>query len=215
MAKKQEDESPSNVAAMSFPNDATTDYPVQAMDWIGKYGITVEQCLQNNIYYSAARNQVIFRFNDGEGRVVAWQARNLSADTKAKRYYTQGDINELLPIYHTRDDLGYSDCGVPRRLARRLVLVEDCLSAIKVASCKGLQADAIPCLGSGIPLKKIARLRPFYDVLTVFLDGDMYAKALKLAQQAESLGFETRVVYSEKDPKEFTHDELRKLLTEN
>lgn len=200
---------------MSFPNDATQDYPPQALAWVGKYDITVEQLLQNNVYYSKLRNQVIFGFFDGEGRIVAWQARNLNPVSKAKRYYTQGDINNVLPIYRYRDAVG----DYPSGLVRRLVLVEDCLSAIKVASL-GSEAicekpsgfDSMPCLGSSVPKAKIARLRHLYNHLTVFLDGDMYPNAVKIAQQAQLLGFKTKVVHSELDPKEHSRKQLTEML---
>jgi len=202
-----------------LPDDATQNYSVQALAWAAKYEISVESLLRNQVYYSAARNQLIFAFVDGEGKTLAWQARNLNPVSKAKRYYTQGDINDVLPIYHSRNDLGHSDCGVPRRLTRHLVLVEDCLSAIKVASLgsdatseKPLGFDSMPCLGSGITRLKLVRLRAFYDVLDVFLDPDMWPKSLMLAKQAEMLGFKVRSIKANKDPKEFTREELKELL---
>jgi hypothetical protein len=195
-----------------LPDDATQNYSVQALAWAAKYEIGVESLLRNQVYYSSARNQLIFAFLDGEGNTLAWQARNLSAVSKAKRYYTQGDINDVLPIYHSRNDLGHSVCGVPRRLTRHLVLVEDCLSAIKVASLADVGRDSMPCLGSSVPRAKLARLRPFYDVLDVFLDPDMWPKSLMLAKQAEMLGFKARAIKAECDPKELTHLELKELL---
>jgi len=120
-----------------LPEDATQDYPIQALAWTKKYEIGVELLLRNKVYYSGARNQVIFSFVDGEGKVLAYQARNLSPLSKAKRYFTQGDINSLLPIYRG-----------PVSNTRKLVLVEDCLSAIKVASLADAGRDSMPCLGS-------------------------------------------------------------------
>jgi hypothetical protein len=191
-----------------LPDDATQNYSIQALAWAAKYEISVEEMLRSNMYYSAARNQVIFRFNDGEGGVVAWQARNLTATSKGRRYYTQGDINHVLPIYRCRDAAG----DHPGSVVRRLVLVEDCLSAIKVASLTDAGRDAMPCLGSSVPRAKLARLRPFYDVLDVFLDPDMWPKSLMLAKQAEMLGFRVRSIKAEHDPKEFTREELKELL---
>jgi len=187
---------------VSLPDDATQDYSVQALAWAGKYEIRVEQLLRNQVYYSGARNQLIFAFLGGEGELLAYQARNLTPLSKAKRYYTQGDINSLLPIYHG-----------PASNTRKLVLVEDCLSAIKVASIEALGRDAMPLLGSGIPLLKLTRLRSLYDELTIFLDGDMYHHALRIAKQAQMIGFKTKVVYSELDPKEHDHNMLLQLLS--
>lgn len=195
--------------AICLPDDATQDYPVQALAWTEKYEIGVESLLRNKVYYSGARNQVIFGFFDGDGRIVAYQARNLSPLSKAKRYYTQGDINSVLPIYHTRD--ACSNGG--GSMVRKLTLVEDCLSAIKVASIEALGRDAMPCLGSGIPLLKLTRLRAFYDHLDVFLDPDMWHHSLKIVQQAQMLGFTARSIKADKDPKEFTREELKELAS--
>jgi hypothetical protein len=191
-----------------LPDDATQNYSVQALAWAAKYEIGVESLLKNQVYYSPARNQLIFSFWDTEGRVLAWQARNLNPVSKAKRYYTQGDINNVLPIYRCRDAVGDHPSGV----VRRLTLVEDCLSAIKVASVEALGGDSMPLLGSGITRLKLVRLRAFYDVLDVFLDPDMWPKSLMLAKQAEMLGFSVRSIRAEHDPKELTRENLCQLL---
>ena len=195
-----------------YPSDVSQCYSEGALAWCKKYDITVEQLLQNNIYYSASRDQLIFGF-EAEGQLLAYQARNLNAVSKAKRYYTCGDANNLLPIYPCRFPLSGSTN------ARRLVLVEDCLSAIKVANTnlsqndeKALGCASMPLLGSGINLRKLTQLRPFYDVLDVFLDPDMWHKSLSIVKQAQMLGFQARAVQSDRDPKEHSYIELKELL---
>ena len=189
-----------------LPSDVTQNYPEHAVAWCNKYDITVEQMLQNNMVYSKWKDQLIFTWYDDSNKLLAYQARNLNAVSKAKRYYTCGDVNSLLPIYHCRHPL---PDGVN---SRRLVLVEDCLSAIKVAHTEALGADAMPLLGSGISRTKLTRLRPFYDVLDVFLDPDMWHKSLNIVKQAQLLGFRTRPVQAECDPKELSYNDLKELL---
>ena len=84
-----------------YPSDATRHYSEGALAWCKKYEITVEQLLKETIYYSAARDQLIFGF-EADGKLLAYQARNLNPVSKGKRYFTCGDVNELLPIYHCR-----------------------------------------------------------------------------------------------------------------
>jgi len=180
--------------SITLPSDVTQDYPPHALEW-AKLPITLLR--KNNVYYSAYRNQLIFEFQDANNHTLAYQARNLSPVSKGKRYYTAGDVNALLPIYVS---------GLSKRL---LVLVEDCLSAITISA---LGYDAMPLLGSGITRQKLSRLRPFYDVLTVFLDGDMYPKAIQIMQQAQLLGFKANVVYSELDPKAHSYKDLTEML---
>jgi len=189
-----------------YPSDVSQCYSEGAVAWCQKYDITVSQMLQNNLYYSAARNQLIFGF-EAEGKLLAYQARNLNPVSKGKRYFTCGDVNELLPIYHCRD-------SVPGTInSRRLVLVEDCLSAIKTTYVEGLGCDAMPLLGSGISRTKLSRLRPFYDVLDVFLDPNMWHKSLGIVKQAQMLGFQARPMQSDRDPKEHSYAQLKELLT--
>ncbi len=210
---KQQNDAEMLSKTVRYPSDVSQCYSEGALAWCKKYDITVEQLLQNNIYYSAARDQLIFGF-EAEGKLLAYQARNLNAVSKAKRYYTCGDVNELLPIYACRFPL-------PGTINdRRLVLVEDCLSAIKIsytnlaeASSQPVGMNAMPLLGSGINLRKLTQLRPFYDFLDVFLDPDMWHKSLNIVKQAQMLGFQARPVQSDRDPKEHSTDELRKLLT--
>ena len=199
---QREDVSEMQPKTNKLPEDATQNYSVEALAWAAKYEIGVESLLRNQVYYSPARNQLIFAFLNREGKILAWQARNLNPVSKSKRYFTQGDVNNLLPIYHSTKVGHYEPKG--------LVLVEDCLSAIKCS--EALERDAMPLLGSGISLAKLARLRPFYDVLDVFLDPDMWPKSLLIAKQAEMLGFKVRSIKAECDPKELTREGLKELL---
>lgn len=195
-----------------LPSDVTQNYPEHAVAWCNKYDITVQQMLQNNMVYSKWKDQLIFTWYDDSNKLLAYQARNLNAVSKAKRYFTCGDVNSLLPIYPCRFPLSGSINN------RRLVLVEDCLSAIKVASVgcqantEALGCNSMPLLGSGINLQKLSRLRPFYDVLDVFLDPDMWHKSLNIVKQAQMLGFQARPVQAECDPKELSYNDLKELL---
>ena len=211
---RQQDDAEMLDKAVRYPSDATKHYSEGALAWCKKYEITVEQLLKETIYYSAARDQLIFGF-EAKGRLIAYQARNLNAVSKAKRYYTCGDVNNLLPIYPCRFPLSGSINEPQTSLinARRLVLVEDCLSAIKTSYVEGLYAVAMPLLGSGINLRKLTQLKRFYEILDVFLDPDMWHKSLNIVKQAQMLGFEARAVQSDRDPKEHSYSQLKELLT--
>lgn len=191
-----------------LPADVTKDYNKDAVLWAQKYGITISDMLscKNPIYYSPARNQLIFSWDDDEGKTIAWQARNLNKDTpKSKRYYTKGDVNNLLPIYYGKTS--------PNSMC---VLVEDCLSAMKCSKIdlNGSGCDAMPLLGSGITNKKLSRLRHLYEALIVFLDPDMFHKAVDIVNRAKMLGFQARVIKADCDPKELTYHDLMEKLND-
>lgn len=202
----QQIEEQSDSRKVTLPSDAGTTYSMEAVAWASKYEITVPQLLQEGVVYSAYRNQLIFTWLSPDGSLLAYQARNLNAVSKAKRYYTCGDVNELLPIYPCRFPLSGSSNH------RHLVLVEDCLSAIKISYTEALGADAMPLLGSGISRTKLSRLRPFYGLLSVFLDPDMWHKSLSIVKQAQLLGFKARPIQADKDPKEFNYEQLKEML---
>jgi hypothetical protein len=190
----------------SLPGDVTQNYSQRAVDWCAKYGISVQQMLQTGMVYSPGKEQLLFVWYDENKQLLAYQARNLNAVSKAKRYYTCGDVNNLLPIYPCRFPL-------PGTINdHRLVLVEDCLSAIKVAATEALGCDSMPLLGSGINLHKLTQLKRFYEVLEVFLDPDMWHKSLNIVKQAQMLGFQARPIQADCDPKELSYNDLKELL---
>lgn len=185
----------------------TKDLSKETVDWLGKYDIGVGEALQREVYSLPSRQQSIFlleRFLLGHSRSISeagvyFQARNHHPNSK-QRYYTKGSVEDILPIYFYGE--GYT---------KSLVLVEDCLSAIKIAR----QCDAMPLLGSGISNLKLSRLKPFYGFLDVWLDADMLAKARTIKQRAEMIGFKSRVIYSPKDPKEYSNEEITEYLNDN
>ena len=175
-----------------LPDDCCTQYTEEMIRWCSKYGITVPELLKNNVFCSPGWNQLIFTFYTDEG-LVLWQGRNFDEQLKKKRkYYTQGDVQKTFPIYYS----GTTE--------RTLVLVEDCISAMKIAR----YYDAMPCLSSDLSRNKLANLRHFYDNIVVWLDGNMYNKAQGLSKAAQMLGFGSSAIWTALDPKEYDDNEI-------
>ena len=193
---------------LSLPDDCSFDYPEHVLSWTSKYHITVEELISHDVYYSKQRDQLIFTWEAASGEVCLWQARNFSKTAKAK-CYTKGKPDAFVPIY-THRTLGHT-YGSPQRL---LVIVEDPISAIK---CSRFTC-AMPVLGSDLSkdkIKHIARhLEGFLGCseVVVWLDGNMFHKAQRIAQRFKMLGVEARAVYTQLDPKEYTNDEIRKII---
>lgn len=180
--------------------DLCTDFPRHVVSWLGQYGITVEEGLRHGWKYSPGRDQLVFIFRDEEGRVAVTQARNFREGSKVK-YFTQGPTQQILPIFRGMEQ---------RQLQRsRLVVVEDVVSAAKIAR----QCDAMSCLGSTLSLSKQARLRALgYQQMVLWLDSDKLGNAMRISSQARLLGFETKVVYTPLDPKEYDDGEITRRL---
>jgi hypothetical protein len=161
------------------------------VEWLARYDVSVAEALKHGWKYSPKYDQLVFNFCDEEGNVLVSQARNFRAGAKTK-YFNQGSPADVLPIF-------FGPTG-----GRSLVIVEDAVSAAKIAR----QCDAMPCLGSYLPAKKLARLRPFYEFLVIWLDADKLREAREMAYMAKWIGFSTKVVHTELDPKEYSNDEI-------
>ena len=80
---------------------------------------------------------------------------------------------------------------------RRLVIVEDSISSIKV----GRVTCAIPLFGSSVSKEKLVRMVAPFEEIVVWLDSDKLNAARQIADRAKLLGKKTRVIYTELDPK--------------
>lgn len=183
------------------PADCGVDFSPTAMDWLRKYDVSIQEAINRKVRWSTSRQQLVFLFGNG-----IWQARNFHESAKT-RYFTQGEVNDHLPIYFAAspDTLPVSVRnrgllavdGFPSSSV--LFLVEDAVSAIKIAR----QFDAMPLLGSNISHKKLARIEKFYNSVVFWLDADKYKEAQGLSTSAKLVGLNSRVVYTERDPKEY------------
>jgi DNA primase len=169
--------------AVVLPPECSQDFDKRAIAWVSKASLTVEDMIKHGLLWNEAKQQLIFPFYDENAKILAWQARNFSPNAKAK-VFTKGDIKKLFPIYHGANDL---------------VLVEDCLSAIKVN--KHTQLSSMPLLGSGISKAKLPYLTKKYEHIYVWLDSNMLSSAQNIATQIRMLGGSSSVVFTEKDPK--------------
>lgn len=89
------------------------------------------------------------------------------------------------------------------------MVVEDAVSAARVAST----TDAICCLGSYLPARKIMALKTLdYEFMWVWLDADKLNEARHIADLAKWVGLSSKVIHTELDPKEYTDDEIKNWL---
>lgn len=187
-----------------LPSDISFNYPEHCLAWVFNYGVSIDELIKNKVYWSEEKQQLIFTFWNGD-ECLLWQARNFGTSEWAKRvkYYTKGKPDNILPIY------GQSHRDVDRRSL--LVLVEDCLSAIKISR----QCLSMPVLGSDLSQAKLTRLSRVLEAsggIVVWLDGNMYTKAQRMASRLQMLGVEARALYTEHDPKTYSNEKISMLL---
>lgn len=183
----------SSERTLALPEDASEQIGKQGVEWLGKYDIKQKEIIRYRMLWSTAQQQLIFPIFDGNGRLLAWQARNFSDDAKGK-YFSQGKIHDL--IY---------TCGTK---SPNIVLVEDLVSAIKV----GRIGYALPLFGSEASTPLLMRLKTIADGIIVWLDSDKWKNAHDIVNRARSVGLNAMCVFTNLDPKEFDDEQIRFFL---
>lgn len=192
---------------LSLPEDSSPGAEAEGWVWTNSFGILLPELIQKKVRWSSRRKQILFCFYDNEENLLLYQARNFHPLAKQK-YYTGGKPEEVLPIYYCKKE---DNCGketTTEGFIPRLVIVEDCLSAIKIAR----QSDSMPVLGSDLSLTKLNRLARLYGAFTVWLDHDMFHKAQRICRRLEALGCSANAVWTELDPKCYNDEEISKVL---
>ena len=184
---------------LDMPDDLSTAFPREPLTWIRKYGIQDLELQRNNVQWSPSTKRLYFPiYDDEEGQtLIACESRNFSGD--GPKTIWKGQAKE--DVIHI--------IGWPVR--ETLVLVEDILSAIKVG-----RTHATLCLfGSHVSDHLLWRLRkllePHLD-LTMWLDSDKLGTSLKTAQRASGMGFTTRVIHTDLDPKAYPDHHIKEII---
>jgi hypothetical protein len=163
------------------------------------------------VVYSPSRDQIIYQLGN------VWQARNLqvggsqgNSGRKKSKNFTSGNVNECTHIYGAASsdrDLSGSVEGEQGHFPR-LVIVEDPVSAIRISALE----DSMPLLGSYLATERLNAVAGLYKRLVVWLDSDKLKEARGIAERAQLIGIEAKVIYTDLDPKCYTHDELKGIL---
>lgn len=181
---------------LTLPDDYEKTIPAEALTWLAQYGIMREEIIANGIGWSKVEHGLVFPYRAG-GALIAYQIRNFSPNA-VNKWFSKGKLQDYLHIM----GFGTWANGGP------IVVVEDIISAIKVAR----HARAMPLFGSQMNLTRCLRIRWFCKKIYLWLDADKYAESIGYAKRLENLGLETRVIYTEKDPKEYGDEEIKAFL---
>lgn len=167
--------------------EVNQDIPKPAMQWLLSYGITPNEINDFGIGWNDdAQLLVLVKTPD------YWQARTFG-NHKVK--YMSNGIKPLT-FY------GYAD---------KIVCVEDILSAIKISRLSP-EFCALPLLGSSMSEEVIQRLSGRFKSVVIWLDRDKANEAIKIARNLKQRGFNSSVVISPLDPKEYSKGELSEWL---
>lgn len=167
--------------------EVTSNIPNQALSWLLSYGITLEEITNLGISWCPSKELLILINLDSyyQGRCFGNQRT---------KYLSKGE--KPLLFY------GYSD---------KLICVEDILSAIKIGR---LSPDycASPLLGSSLSKETIQRISGKFSEVLIWLDRDKAKEAVTISRDLRQRGFNSRVIISELDPKEYNEEQLKELI---
>ncbi len=157
------------------------------MQWLLKYNITPAEIKQYGIAWCMNRQLLVLIQNTGY-----WQARNFGFGNI--KYMSQGKKPNT--IYGMGDTL---------------VLVEDILSAIKIARLRD-DYCAMPVLGSTLSFESEQSLTKQFKTIFVWLDRDKALNALRIKRRLQQKGITSRIIVTDLDPKEFDKQTIKEYL---
>ncbi|MCR4308201.1 MAG: hypothetical protein NUV80_06605 [Candidatus Berkelbacteria bacterium] len=178
-----------------LPVDAKNVLPAIALEWLAKYEIIQQEVMSFNFLWSERLNWLIFPlYNDAYNEsLLGYQARNFSG--VGPKYRSEGNLKDVITYYNQLDT---------KEPKRGIILVEDMVSAIKVSR----SYTTMPLFGSFLSFEQGRRLRNFFDHLYFWLDYDKTISSMTQAVHLRQHGFQTHFICSEKDPKEYTDEEI-------
>jgi hypothetical protein len=154
--------------------------------YLKKYGLTDDEIYSN--YFWDEKGYLVF--NGG-----AYQnARNFTG--LGVKYISRGLIrgNEKIFLNNAQNQC--------------IVVAEDAISAIKISRT----CNSVPIHNSIIPLELILRLSRQFKTLFIWLDRDKAKDSFKEAKKAEIYFDKVNIIWSEKDPKEYSDIEIKNYL---
>ena len=168
--------------------DTITEIPQMAMKWLLKYNITMDEIKRYGIKWCPSKQLLVLLI-----RTDYWQGRNFGYGNQ--KYKSSG--NKPLTIYGKGDIL---------------VVVEDVLSAIKIARLAYEGYSGFPLLGSSLSKQAESLLSKKYKKVYVWLDRDKAKQAVRIRNRLREIGIDSRAIVSPLDPKEYSKEELKEYL---
>lgn len=176
-----------------LPGDSTTNIPRPVKEWALSF-ITENELKRHRAVWSTFHQRLIFPIWDGRV-LLGWIGRNFGVS--GPKWLINGDIKGKLYI-------------LPSMMNQTsLVLVEDLISAIKVSRV----FPCAPVFGAHVDLAKLVDVkRGGYKRVFIWLDPDKQFETLQAATKASALGLEMFPIWADKDPKEFSTEQIKELL---
>lgn len=183
---------------IELPSDFSVNIPPgKAAEWLSQYRLTPEEINKNKIGYSDEEHSLIFPVFSGapDHSLVMYQKRYFGINQEVPKYISVGHKHDVihLPKPHIHDTI---------------VLVEDIVSAIRVSRI----TNCMPLFGSHLSLPTALKLGKRYRKARVWLDSNKKATAVRIALVLNEIGVRTTIIFTDKDPKEYTTADIQRLI---
>jgi hypothetical protein len=206
-----------------LPDDCISELIPQALVDLYTFDIDDEDIKLYNIKWSWQHERIIFPcykwaplrdevFRETgviwSKKLSGWAGKKLSTDDNKDK--PKWHIVRQLDIKHLHFTAKAQDitCSLSARAVNQVVIVEDPISAIRVARAG---YHCISLLTTYLPDTLVTRLRDW--LVTMWLDEDAYNKAIKYIKKLGSNGIWTKLVRTPKDPKAYTQEEIIEWLS--
>jgi hypothetical protein len=175
-----------------LPADFTKEVPAKAWKWLLQYGLPIKYW-RPYVGYSESHSRLVLTCGDP---VLFSIGRDLTGESKAK-WLAYGDTHKTA--------VSYGDVSS----AKQVVLVEDLVSAHKVAQC----SLVIPLFGTVVHPCHYKLLKYFGLPVVIWLDKDQEQYIpKKVAQLSIMTGLPCSNITTDKDPKELTQEYIKEKL---
>ena len=168
-----------------LPYDTGTTLVARASKYINGF-LTPEEIHHPRIPWPTATQLLIFPFFK-ESELVGWIGRNFG-ETGAK-YQIHGMKKEFSTVYGEGDVV---------------VFTEDLISAVVVSRVTA----ARPLFGTSLPPNYVQGSKSY----RLWLDKDKRIEAMKQCNHYKQYGIDIRPIFTEKDPKEYTNEQIKEFL---
>ena len=184
---------------ITLPWDITYELPQHVLQYLNSFYLTKQEIKDNYIFWSESTKRVCFPVFSRDKQLLAWQGRYLGDDKTKPKWFSQGNLKEILHIIK------------PKRHAN-LVLTEDIVSAIRVGGQENFCAS--PLFGSHINIKKLYQYNFAIQPKQIFLwlDKDKELESYNFTRNARQSGLPCVTIVTDRDPKTYTHMEIKRML---
>ena len=178
--------------------------PFEAYSWLWKYNITEKDMHEFGFGWSTKCQMVILPLYSSDNRVLrGWIGRRIFASdvlSEKGKYHVQKPKGNKDRLYFTVDGS-----------EGKTILVEDCISAIRVNKSTGVTTTAL--LTTSIDESMTRKLRG--EEVYIWLDANVLAKSVAMVARFRQLGINAKHIYTAKDPKCYNSVAIKEIWKES